>query len=101
MQLTFMCVFKYFDQRVIRIDGKNGLSFKGVLSKKKKKYEEIEYSRLSFYYCLPVLEKCLEKCLKMNVLIQFLSLFLFSSETDENSPFSDVTLKTWMVHLNG
>ena len=97
-----MCVFKYFNQRVIRTDKQNGLSFKNALkTKKKKKHEEIEYSRLSLYYCLPVLEKCLEKCLKMNVSIQFLSLFLSSSETDENSPFSEVTLKTWMVHLNG
>ena len=37
----------------------------------------------------------------MNVAINFLSLLLSSSETDENSPFSEVTLKTWMVHLNG
>ena len=35
----------------------------------------------------------------MNVTIQFLSLFISSSETDENSPFSEVTFKTWMVHL--
>ena len=97
-----MCVFKYFNQRVIRIDEQNGLSFKNALkTKKKKKHEEIEYSRFSFYYCLPVFEKCLEKCLKMNVSVQFLSLFLSSSETDENSPFFEVTFKTCMVHLNG
>ena len=35
----------------------------------------------------------------MNVAIYFLSLFIPSSETDENSPFSEVTLKAWMVHL--
>ena len=58
MQVTFMCVFKYFNQRVIRIDEQNGLSFKNALkTKKKRKYEETEYSRLSFY-CLPVLKKC-------------------------------------------
>ena len=74
MQLTFMCVFKYLDQRVIRIGEQNGLSFKGVSkTKKKKKLEEIEYSKLSFYYCLLVVENCLEKCLKINVSIHFLS----------------------------
>ena len=97
-----MCIFKYLNKRVISIGGQNGLSFKGVSKrKKKKKNEEIEYSRLRFYYCLLVLEKCLEKCLKMNVSVHFLSLSLPSSETDENSPLSELTLKTWMVHLNG
>ena len=36
MQVTFMCVFKYFNQRVIRIDEQNGLSFKNALKTKKK-----------------------------------------------------------------
>ena len=37
MQLTFMCIFKYLNKRVISIGGQNGLSFKGVSKRKKKK----------------------------------------------------------------
>ena len=37
----------------------------------------------------------------MNVAVYFLSQFLSCSESDENSPFSEETLKTWMVHFNG
>ena len=37
MQLTFMCVFKYFNQRVTIIGEQTELSFKGVSKTKKKK----------------------------------------------------------------
>ena len=104
MQFALICIFKYLNQRIIRIDEQNGVSFKGVSKTNnniKTKNEEIDYSRLSFFYCLPVLEKYLEKCLKMNLSIHFLSLFLSSSETDENSPLSEVTLKTLGCSGNG
>ena len=68
IQLLFICVCKYLNQRVRRIGEKNGKSFKGVLKTKKKKntwrdwVSELD-SRLSFSYCLPVLGKCSEKYL--------------------------------------
>ena len=37
MQLTFMCAFKYFNQRVTIIGEQTELSFKGVSKTKKKK----------------------------------------------------------------
>ena len=68
MQVPFMHVCKYLNQRVKRIGEQNGKSFKGVSKTKKKKQHIKRLSfitqfKLSFYYCLPVVEKCLEKCL--------------------------------------
>ena len=58
-----MCVCKYLNQRVRRTGEHNGKSFKGVSKTKKKKNTRREKTQLSFYYRLPVVEKCLEKCL--------------------------------------
>ena len=54
-----MCDFKYLNQRVRIIGEENGNSFKDVSKTKREKTHE----EMSFYYNLPVAEKCLEKCL--------------------------------------
>ena len=58
IQLSFMCVWKYLNQRVNRIGKQNEKSFKGFSKKKKKKKNR---ERLSYYHVF--VEKCLEKCL--------------------------------------
>ena len=82
-----MHVFKYQNQRIRRIGEKNGKSFKVVSKAKKKKKKKNKKKkkkkkkntwrvswfslRLSFYYLLLIVKKCLEKCLLLKYLLNF------------------------------
>ena len=41
-----------------------------ISQKKKQKKTITQFKILSFYYCLLVVEKCLEKCLKVNLFLK-------------------------------
>ena len=60
-----MHVYKYLNQTVRRIGESNGKSFRGLSKTKKSNTGRDSVSkvnsRLSFYYLLPVVEKCLDK----------------------------------------
>ena len=74
IQLAFMCFWQYLNQRKSKKNMQIEWNiFQGIFKKEKNKtwrdWVSLLNSRLSFYYRLPVEEKCLEKCLSLHILI--------------------------------